>query len=67
MKPLEDMNFHVQKNRDGRYIGHVNEFPKLRSRPHTNSLDAIDEIITLTRERIREIHESMTTNGYGRR
>jgi hypothetical protein len=58
MKPLEDMNFSTEKQRDGRYIGRVQEFPKLRTRPHTNRLDAVDEIITTVRDRIREIHQS---------
>jgi hypothetical protein len=52
-------NFHIEQTRDGRYIGRVIEFPKLRTRPHTNRLDAVDEIITTVRDRIREIHQSM--------
>jgi hypothetical protein len=57
MRSLEDMSFHVVKHGD-RYIGKVIEFPSLRSRPHTNRLDALDEIITITRDRIREIHQT---------
>jgi hypothetical protein len=36
----------------------VIEFPKLRTRPYTNRLDAVDEIVTIVRDRIREIHEN---------
>jgi hypothetical protein len=59
MKPLEDMNYCIQQTRDGRYIGRVTEFPKLRTRPHANRLDAVDEIVTIVRDRIREIHQSV--------
>jgi hypothetical protein len=60
MRALEDMNFHVVQTRDGRYVGKVIEFPKLRTRPHRNRLDAVDEIVSIVRDRIAEIHQDRT-------
>lgn len=57
MRGIEDMWFSTEKNHDGRFIGRVREFPDLRTKPSTSRLDAIDDIIKLTAERIREIHE----------
>jgi hypothetical protein len=58
MRALEDMNYRIENTRDGRYIGRVVEFPKLRTRPHRNRLDAVDEIVTIVRDRLAEIHEN---------
>jgi predicted RNase H-like HicB family nuclease len=58
MKSLDEMQFHTDKQRDGRYVGRVQEFRDLHSRPKTSALDAIDEIVALTSERIRDIDES---------
>lgn len=58
MRPIEDMQFTADATRDGKFIGRVREFRDLRSNPKSSRLDAIDEIITLTSERIREIDGS---------
>jgi hypothetical protein len=62
MRSLEDSRFYVETTRDGRYVGRVAEFPRLRTRPHSNRLDAVDEIITTVRDRIREIHQRTTAS-----
>lgn len=56
MRGIEDMWFEAEPQRDGRYVGRVREFPKLRTKPYANRLDALDEIIRLTSEEIREIN-----------
>jgi hypothetical protein len=58
MKSIDQMQFHAEKRRDGRYVGRVQEFRDLRSNPKTSALDAISEIVALTAERIRDIDES---------
>lgn len=55
MKRLEDMAFVTTQNRDGRWVGTVNEFPSLRTMPKANRLDAISEIVSMAAERSREI------------
>lgn len=57
MRAIEDMGYYTERNRDGKHIGRVREFSDLRSKPKTNILDAIHEIVDLTSLRIREIHE----------
>jgi hypothetical protein len=57
MRSIEDMRFSAEATRNGSFIGRVYEFPQLRTSPKRSRLDAIDEIITLTVERIREIHD----------
>lgn len=59
MKLIEDMQFIVEVNRDGKFIGRVTDLPELRTRPKSNKLDALDDIIKLASERIAEIHERM--------
>lgn len=58
MKGIEEMDFSCEPDRNGKYVGRVAEFPKLHTRPHTKMLDALDEIITLTSEQLREIDSS---------
>jgi hypothetical protein len=58
VKGIEDMGFRAEPLDDGRFVGHVREFDDLHSKPHRNRLDAIDEIITLTSRRLREIDSS---------
>lgn len=60
MRGIEDMQFAAEPQRDGRFVGRVREFPKLRTQPYKSRLDALDEIIRLTSEEIREIHERMS-------
>jgi DNA-directed RNA polymerase sigma subunit (sigma70/sigma32) len=58
MRSIDELQFYTEKQRDGRYIGRVQEFRDLRSRPNTSVLDAISDIFALTSERIRDIEDS---------
>lgn len=58
MKGIEDMRFSANADRDGKFVGRVEEFPDLKTRPMANRLDALDEIINKTRERLRDIAEA---------
>jgi hypothetical protein len=65
MKTIDEMGFYVQARRDRRYIGRVREFPDLRTGPRRTAADAVSDIVTMTVERIQDIHEvqSMNVNG----
>lgn len=52
---LEECNFYITVTDDGQFIGRVREFPALRTRPRKTSLDASDDIITLTRDKIANL------------
>lgn len=58
MRGIEDMWFYTEQNRVGKFVGRVREFPDVRTRPYEKRVDAISEVVTLTSQRIREIHES---------
>lgn len=59
MKGLGDMEFFTDTTRSGKFVGKVVEFPDLKTGAKAGRLDAIDEIITLTAERIGDIHASI--------
>jgi hypothetical protein len=59
VRGIEDMQFYTEEV-DGKFVGKVEEFPKLRTRPLASRLDAVDGIVSLTAKRIREIHASMS-------
>ncbi len=59
MRGIEDMQFATEPQRDGRFVGVVREFPKLRTRPYKSRLDAVDEIVRLASLEIRDIYERM--------
>jgi hypothetical protein len=63
MKAIDEMQFRTEKRGD-RYVGRVEEFRDLRGGPKRSVLEAIDEIVALTAERIRDIDESR--GGHGR-
>jgi len=58
VRGIEDMNFATAQNRTGKWVGTVREFPTLKTRPFSSRLDAIDEIVKLTAQRISEIAEA---------
>jgi hypothetical protein len=58
VRGIEDMRFKAQRTRDGKFVGRVYEFPELRTRPYTKAIDAVDDIIGQTAQRIADIHES---------
>lgn len=55
MRPLAEMDFYVDTTKRGKFIGRVGEFPDLKTKAHKSRLDAIDEIVSLAAERIRDI------------
>lgn len=54
MKTIDEMQFYCEA-KSGKYVGRVTEFRDLRSSRKSSRLDALDEIIALTSERLREI------------
>lgn len=62
MKGLEDMQFYCDIDRIGKFIGRVREFDDLRTRPHGSRLDALNEIVGLTSQRVAEIDSNRNIN-----
>jgi len=63
VKTLADCSFTTYLGREGRFVGVCREFPKLRSKAQRSRLDAIDDIISLVSQRIREIDEQRANGG----
>ncbi len=57
--PLGDCVFAADPNDKGLFVGFCQQFPGLRSRPRKSRLDAIDEIIDLVRDKIRNLDLGM--------
>lgn len=55
MIPLGNCDFDATPNRQGLYVGRCKQFPDLRSRPHRDKLDAIDDIVAMASEKIRDL------------
>lgn len=53
--PLGDCEFTAEPNRVGLYVGRCRQYPDLRSRPRKDKLDAIDDIVALASEKIRDL------------
>jgi hypothetical protein len=58
LKPFSDHNFRTEANAKGQFVGRVNEFPDLRTRPRDSRLDALDDIMTQTREKLRQLEDA---------
>lgn len=52
---LDDCDCYTERNDNGLFVGRVRQFPDLRTRPQKSGLDAIDEIVTLTRKKITKL------------
>lgn len=53
--PLGDCLFDAYPNDKGLFVGRCQQFPGIRTRPRKSRLDAIDEIIDLVRDKIRNL------------
>lgn len=53
--PLGDCDFTAEPNKNGLFVGRCKQYPDLRSRPHRKKLDALDDIISLTSDKIRDL------------
>lgn len=54
-KALGDCQFDSEPNGKGYYVGVCAEFPALRGRPRKSRLDAIDDIVALVADKLRDI------------
>lgn len=59
LRPLNDHRFRVTTNDHGDYVGTVIEFPELRTRPHKRYLNALDDIVTQTRNKLRDLEDAL--------
>ena len=57
---LGDCDCYTEINDSGGYIGRVRQFPALRTRPQKTSLDAIDEIFSMARNKIARLTAEST-------
>lgn len=55
-KSLHDCDFYTIRTDDGHHIGRCKEWPDLHTRPTRNRLDAIDDIISIVRDKLAHIH-----------
>ncbi|OCB09258.1 hypothetical protein A5717_26140 [Mycolicibacterium porcinum] len=53
--PLGDCEFTATPNRNGLYVGRCRQYLDLRSKPRKDKLDAIDDIVALASEKIRDL------------
>ena len=60
---LDECNFIAKANEAGQFIGRVQQFPKLRTRPQKSSIDAIDAIIDMTRDKLRNLDAAAAGDG----
>ena len=60
---LDECNFCTVTNDAGKFIGKVAEFPKLRTRPQDKSIDALDAIIDMTRDKLRNLDAAAAGDG----
>ena len=60
---LDECNFVATPTDAGQFIGRVQQFPKLRTRPQKSSIDAIDAIIDMTREKLRILDAAAAGDG----
>lgn len=56
---LADCTFSTVTTDDGRFTGRCTQYPELRTRPHRRSLDALDEIISVTATKIAQLNETL--------
>jgi hypothetical protein len=61
VKGIEDQNFWAEKTNEGKFVGRVKDFPQLRTRPKHKRLDAVDDIITQTAAKLRDLAEAKAT------
>lgn len=55
---LDDCEYYTTRTDDGRFIGRVEQFPGLRTRPKVLALDARDDIVTLTRIKLARLDDA---------
>lgn len=54
---LDDCDFYTERV-DGKFVGRVEQFPRLRTRPLKLALDARDAIITMTRDKLAQLDDA---------
>lgn len=55
LTPLHECTFYAVARKQGRWVGKCREYPKLSTRPMVGKLNALDAIISLVSERLRDI------------
>lgn len=55
---LDDCEFYTTRTNDGKFVGRVEQFPDLRTRPKALALDARDDIITMTRDKLARLDDA---------
>ncbi|CAN5144337.1 hypothetical protein BH11ACT6_BH11ACT6_34600 [soil metagenome] len=60
---IDDCEFSTEPTRKGKFVGRVKQFPYLRTSPQRSSIDALDEIMTATREKLADLADAQAGHG----
>lgn len=55
---VEDCTYGARCTARGEFVGYVEEFPDVRTRPRASRLDALDDVVTMTREKLRQLADA---------
>jgi hypothetical protein len=58
---IDELTFSTYATDDGKWVGVVEELPKLRTRPQSNRMDAIEQIVRLASRRLAHINTGGST------
>lgn len=55
---IDDCEYYTDRADDGKFVGRVKQFPKLRTRPKLLALDARDDIVSMTRDKLARLNDA---------
>lgn len=55
---LDDCEYYTTRTVDGKFVGRVKQFPDMYTRPKALALDARDDIITMTRDKLARLDDA---------
>ena len=64
---LGHCEFAAVANDNGLFVGRCRQFPDMRTKPHTNRLDAVDAIIAAVADKLRRLDAATTDISKGAR
>lgn len=62
---LDDCEYYTDTTDSGKFVGRVRQFPALRTRPQDRAMDATDDIVTLTRNKLIQLNNESERLGDG--
>lgn len=55
---LDDCEYYTDHTDSGQFVGRVKQFPKLRTRSKALALDARDDIVSMTRDKLARLNDA---------